>query len=58
LIRLDPGNELSPEPVNEWNGDLSPAETIAGGLDYFRLAENPEAIRFCLNLEFHAKIVK
>src|SRR6266852_8984912 len=27
--------------VNECNGDLSPVETIAGGLDYFRLADHP-----------------
>jgi hypothetical protein len=26
--------------VDECNGDLSPVETIGGGLDYFRLADH------------------
>jgi hypothetical protein len=33
--------------VDECNGDLSPVERIAGGLDYFWLADNPGSARTC-----------
>ena len=44
--------------VSRVTGD---AELISGrprSRRYFRIADNPGAISFCLNLEFHAKIAE
>jgi hypothetical protein len=49
-----PGVEAFLLPTSQLVGTDPPGPN----LDYFRVADNPGAISFCINLEFHAKIAE